>query len=90
MFELRRLALREELDAEADRLLDAIALLPLDEETLAAAESVSPATVATLDALHLVAAIRLAAAGRLDAIMTYDRRLADGARAHDLRVVAPV
>ena len=31
----------------------------------------------------------LAEAGALDAIMTYDRRLAEGASAHGLRVLAP-
>jgi len=87
--ELRRLGLREGLLEEADQLVSAIALLPLDEALLAAAESVLPATVATLDALHLVTAMRLAGEGLIDAVMTYDARLADGARHHGLAVVAP-
>ncbi|MBA2765646.1 MAG: VapC toxin family PIN domain ribonuclease, partial [Solirubrobacterales bacterium] len=37
----------------------------------------------------LVTALRLSAAGRLDVMMTYDRRLADGARQHGLTVLAP-
>jgi predicted nucleic acid-binding protein len=66
-----------------------VALVPVDEDLLSAAEAVLPATVGTLDALHLVTALHLAAAGRLGAMMTYDRRLADGARANGLVVIAP-
>ncbi len=87
--ELRRLALREGALEAADALLTGIALLPLDEATLAAAETVPPATVATLDAIHLVTAVRLLGPKLVDAIMTYDSRLADGARQHGLAVVAP-
>ena len=87
--ELRRLALREGRLHDADQLLAGVALLPLDEDLLAAAETVPPATVATLDALHLATALRMSSAGRLDAVMTYDARLADGARQHGLPVVTP-
>jgi len=87
--ELRRLGLRFDRLADADRLLTGVALLPLDDAALAAAETLPPASVATLDAIHLVAAVQLAAAGMLDALMTYDARLADGAREHGLDVVAP-
>ncbi len=87
--ELRRLAVRHDLLADADRLLLGIALLPVDDNTLTAAETVAPDTVATLDAIHLVTALRLGAAARLDAVMTYDARLAAGARYHGIAVVAP-
>ena len=87
--ELRRLGLRTGLLAEADRLLTGVALLPIDDSLLAAAESVAPPTVATLDAIHLVTALRLSSVQRLDAIMTYDMRLAGGARDHGLAVLAP-
>lgn len=87
--ELRRLALRHGNLADADALLAAIALIPLDDAVLTAAETVSPASVATLDAIHLVAAIRLAEAGLLDALMTYDARLSEGAREHGLSVLSP-
>jgi predicted nucleic acid-binding protein len=87
--ELRRLALRYDCLADADQILNGIALLPLDEGTLAAAETVAPPTVATLDAIHLVAALRVAEAGLLGAVVTYDARLADGARDHGLKVVSP-
>lgn len=87
--ELRRLALREGRLHDADELLTGVALLALDEDLLAAAETVRPTSVATLDAIHLVTALRLSGADRLDALMTYDRRLADGARQHGLTVLAP-
>ena len=87
--ELRRLALREDALEAADRLLDGVALIPLDDTILAASETLPPATVATLDAIHLATALRLATAGVLETVMTYDRRLADGASHHGLRVLAP-
>ena len=87
--ELRRLALREDALDAADRLLTGVALIPLDEAILAASETLLPATAATLDAIHLATALRLAVDGVLDTVMTYDRRLADGAEEHGLRVLAP-
>ena len=61
--ELRRLGLRFDRLADADRLLGGVALLPLDGAALTAAETLPPASVATLDAIHLVAAVQLAAPG---------------------------
>jgi predicted nucleic acid-binding protein len=87
--ELCRIALRRGRLSEADQLLTGVALIPIDDSLLAAAETVQPATVATLDAVHLATALRLAGAGHLDAVMTYDKQLAHGARAHGLSVVAP-
>jgi uncharacterized protein len=87
--ELRRLALRHDLLAPAEELLGAVALVPLAEELLGAAETVTPATLATLDALHLVTAVHLAEDGFLDTVLTYDARLADGAARHGLTVLAP-
>jgi uncharacterized protein len=87
--ELRRLARREGLLDAADQLLRGLALIPLDDAILVAAETVAPATVATLDAIHLATALRLAAAGLLTTLMTYDARLTDAARQHGLSVLAP-
>ena len=87
--ELRRLALREGLLDHADQLLSGVSLLPLDEAVLDAAETVQPASVATLDAIHLVTALRLADQALIDTVLTYDTRLAGGARAHGLAVIAP-
>jgi predicted nucleic acid-binding protein len=87
--ELRRLGGRESVLEEADRILDSVQLIPMDETVLAAAETISPTTVGTLDAIHLATAVRLAKAGELDAIMTYDKRLADGASKHGITVLSP-
>ena len=87
--ELRRLALRFDLLEAAGELLAAVALVPLDQAILDEAETVRPAAVATLDAIHLVTALRLAEAGFLNTVMTYDERLAEGAAQHGLSVLAP-
>jgi predicted nucleic acid-binding protein len=87
--ELLRLALRHDVVTDAERLLGGIALVPVDQDTLTAAETIDPHEVATLDAIDLVTAIRLAHAGHVDAVMTYDRRLAAGAVHHGLAVISP-
>ena len=88
--ELLRLALRHGVVADALQLLSGIALLPIDESTLTAAETIDPAAVATLDAIHLATAVRLAHAGHVEAVMTYDKHLAAGASHHGLAVVSPL
>jgi predicted nucleic acid-binding protein len=87
--ELRRLGLRRDMLDHVDPLLAGISLIPLDEQILTAAETLTPSTVATLDAIHLATAIRLSAAGDLDALMTYDKQLAAGAREHGITVLSP-
>jgi predicted nucleic acid-binding protein len=87
--ELRRLGLRRGMLSRVDTLLTGISLIPLDEEILATAETLTPTTVAALDAIHLATALRLAEAGSLDALMTYDKQLANGAREHGITVLAP-
>jgi uncharacterized protein len=99
--ELRRLARRYEARAVAageprqilqvaEELLRPIAAIPLEESLLASTEIIPPASVATLDAIHLATAVHLAEVSPLDLIVTYDRRLAEGAREHGLKVLAPV
>jgi predicted nucleic acid-binding protein len=86
--ELQRLALREgRISTRA--ALEGIALAPLDEDTLELAERIEPYSVATLDAIHLATAVRLAREGELDALLTYYARLAEGARHHGIEVVSP-
>ncbi len=87
--ELHRLGLREDMLEHVDGLLSGKVLIPLDEEILAAAETIAPPAVATLDAIHLATAVSLSNAGKLDALMTYDKQLASGAREHGLEVLAP-
>jgi len=98
--ELRRLARRREVRTAAagepqqvsqlaEELLRPIAAIPMEESLLTNAEVIRPASVATLDAIHLATAVHLAEVSPLDAIVTYDRRLAEGAREHGLKVLAP-
>jgi predicted nucleic acid-binding protein len=87
--ELRRLGFRRDLLDRVDVLLTGVALIKVDEEILTDAESITPSTVATLDAIHLATAVRLAHAGKLNAVMTYDQQLADGAREHGITVLSP-
>jgi predicted nucleic acid-binding protein len=87
--ELRRLALRHDLLADADRLISAIALVPLSEPLLRAAELVPPSSVASLDAIHLATALSLASTEEIDSLLTYDAQLAAGAQHHGLAVLAP-
>ncbi len=88
--ELHRVGLRTGIArVEIETWLAGVSLVPMDDATLATAEAVSPASVATLDAIHLATALRLAANGHVASIMTFDARLAEGAREHGLVVIAP-
>ncbi len=84
--ELRRIAVREDLDqADVSRLLDGVSVAALDRATYRNAGLLLFPHLRTLDALHLEAAIRLDAS----AILTYDRRVTDAARALGLDIIAP-
>ncbi|MBD0023013.1 PIN domain-containing protein [Gordonia pseudamarae] len=84
--ELRRLAVREDLDhADVTRILEGISLAALDRAAFRNAGFLPMPFLRTLDALHLEAAIRLEAA----AVLTYDRRLAEAARSAGIDVIAP-
>lgn len=88
--ELRRIGFRADCLDDADRLLATVGLIEMDDAILTAAETTPPKSVATLDAIHLATALRLAGDGILNTIMTYDRQLAAAAREHNLTVLAPV
>ncbi|ADB52846.1 type II toxin-antitoxin system VapC family toxin [Conexibacter woesei] len=88
--ELHRLGLRTGIASEEiEGWLAGVAIVPLDDAILAAAEAVSPSSVATLDAIHLATALQLAAERHIASIMTFDARLAEGAREHGLDVITP-
>jgi uncharacterized protein len=87
--ELRRVAFRVGLAGRAEALLRRVELIPMDEAVLQAAETIEPYDVATLAAVHLATVRRLHADNLLDAVMTFDVRLAEGARHHGIAVVAP-
>ncbi len=87
--ELRRIGLKRGLLDRAESLLADISLIPLEDRILAATETLTPASVGTLDAVHLATAVQLAEAGKLNALMTYDKGLAAGAREHGITVLSP-
>lgn len=85
--ELRRAARR--LDAElvplVEQVLARLHLLRVDDDVLDLAGRLAPATLRSLDALHVATALR---AG-VDVLVTYDRRMAEAVEALGLQAVAP-
>jgi uncharacterized protein len=73
--------------AAARRLLQRIDLIRLDDALFDAAGMLEPVGLRSLDAIHLAAAHLVAPA--LRAIVTYDRRMAEGAGALGFTVVGP-
>lgn len=76
------------LTDRAERLCWGIDLVPLDPDLLREAALLAPATLRSLDAIHLASALRLAEAGPVE-VVAYDRRLLEAARAVGLATVSP-
>ena len=86
--ELARVALRLGGGTQrAEAILAGIIVLPVAATTFEIAGALEPAGMRSLDALHLAAALDLG--DELDAILTYDERLASAAKVHGVEVVAP-
>ena len=73
--------------ARSRQLLDRVNLVALDDALLEAASDLDPAVLRSLDAIHLAAAQTLGE--DLDAVVTYDDRMADAARTLGLPVASP-
>jgi predicted nucleic acid-binding protein len=73
--------------ARAEALIEPLDLIPLDRTVADAAAALAPAALRSLDAIHLASALSLG--GELGVLATYDRRLAEAARAAGLGVLAP-
>jgi predicted nucleic acid-binding protein len=83
-------AVRVSDSAAVPRAREAIAtltLIRLDDDLLELAAGLEPPFLRSLDAIHLAAA--LGVGSELEGIVTYDRRMAEGADALGLRVAAP-
>lgn len=72
---------------KALEMLNAVNLVTVDDDVLEAAGTLPPASLRTLDAIHIASAASL---GRqLRAVVTYDKRMKKGARFAGFDVVAP-
>lgn len=88
--ELMRVVARHGEPGLADRaryLIEGLDILPLTEPVLALAESIGPAVLRTLDAIHLAAAASIK--NELTAFVTYDRRLLDGCTEMAIATASP-
>src|SRR5699024_1774531 len=84
--ELRRIGIRHDIDQVLiTTVLDGVTLTPLKRDQFREAGLFPQIGLRSLDALHLAGALGIEAS----AILTYDIRLAEAARAHGLEVVAP-
>lgn len=72
---------------DARRVLRSIHLLRLDDALLDAAGLIDPVNVRSLDAIHLAAAAVIAP--EVTAVVTYDKRMADGAVLLGFTVASP-
>ena len=73
--------------SRAQRLLQRLNLVEVDDELLDAAAALDPRILRSLDAIHVAAAQLLGE--ELTAVVTYDRRMAAAAQLLDLTVAAP-
>lgn len=84
--ELRRVGVRHGIDQVLiTAILDGVTLTPLTREQFREAGFFPQTALRSVDALHLAVAMGVDAF----AIITYDVRLGDAARAHGLKVIAP-
>ena len=67
--------------------LEGLVIVELTEAIVAVAATLEPASLRSLDAIHLASALALS--DELEAFVTYDARLADAAREAGLSVLAP-
>lgn len=72
---------------QAERGLAGVELVPIDVEVRDLAGSIGPPRLESLDAIHLATAFLIRE--RLDALVTYDRQLAEAAEAVGLKVLSP-
>lgn len=73
---------------EIAKAFEGLAIVELDESVAATAGGLDPATLRSLDAVHLASALSLGEEGT--SFVTYDLRLAHAAGAAGLEVIAPV
>ena len=75
------------LTHRARRAVEQLTVIEVNETIRSRAALMDPTTLRSLDALHLATALEIGA--DLDAIVTYDTRMAAAAAALDMTVLAP-
>lgn len=88
--EVRRVARRQteqNADEAVDALLEGVRLIELDAAMAREAGIASPSSLRSLDAIHLASALSLGE--ELEAVVTYDHRLAEAAQKAGLAVETP-
>ena len=78
---------RTDARAAANAVVGQLGLIELDKSIREHAARLRPPALGSLDAIHLASALALGDA--LDALVTYDARLAEAAEAADVTVLAP-
>ncbi|MDQ3688754.1 MAG: type II toxin-antitoxin system VapC family toxin [Chloroflexota bacterium] len=73
--------------SRARGLVTRVSLIAIDDQILDEAARIDPLSLRSLDAIHLATALRLA--DELEALVTYDRRMIEGAHALGLPVASP-
>jgi uncharacterized protein len=84
---LKRAGFSRKVLERGAKVLDAVALIRVDDAILDDAARLEPTTLRSLDAIHLATA--RVVGEDLEAIVTYDGRLGDAARELGLRAVSP-
>ena len=86
--EVLRFSLRrgDEAVVLAQDALVGVAEFPISPDILREASTIHPRFLRTLDAIHVATALAI---GELEGVITYDRRMAEAARANGLTVLAP-
>jgi predicted nucleic acid-binding protein len=89
LVEVRRAAVRRPgvTEARVGDVLMRVVGIAFDPDVAAAAATIGPPSLRTLDAIHLASAAALGS--DLEAFVTYDRRLAEAARALGMPVASP-
>jgi predicted nucleic acid-binding protein len=72
---------------QARAVLDSVTLVTVRTGTFESAGQLDPATLRTLDALHIASALELG--DDLSGLVTYDERLGEAAESYGIAVVAP-
>ncbi len=87
VIETRRAAQRLPHDAKRlEALIEGLAVVEVDDDVDRRASALGPASLRTLDAIHIATALTL---GMIDAFITYDDRQAAAARLVGLPVIRP-